>query len=123
MRKNISNLLSIVNNYSNYNHIVLYDQKCMNTKIERLNFKNIYIYYIDKNSYDYIFLYNKSNKFYRFMIRKDKTNTIFTLINDFFDTKVKDYFLFHDFQFIHKDNYTFSEEDNDMIDILKKIDN
>ena len=123
MRKNISNLLSIVNNYSNYNHIVLYDQKCMNTKIERLNFKNIYIYYIDKNSYDYIFLYNKSNKFYRFMIRKDKTNTIFTLINDFFDTKVKDYFLFNDFQFIHKDNYTFSEEDNDMIDILKKIDN
>jgi hypothetical protein len=56
------------------------------------------------------------------MIRKDKTNTIFTLVNDFFDTKVKDYFLFNDFQFIHKDNYTFSEEDNDMIDILKKID-
>jgi hypothetical protein len=123
MRKNISNLLSIVNNYSNYNYIILYDPKLPGIKIERLNYKNIYIYYIDRDSYDYIYLYNKSNKFYRFMIRKDKNDTIFTLVNDFYDTKVKDYFLFNDFEFIHKDNYNFLQNDSDIIDILKKIDN
>jgi hypothetical protein len=123
MRKNISNLLQLINNYSNYNYIVLYDPKIINIKIERLNFKYIYIYYIDRNTYDYLFLYNKSNKFYRLMIRTDKTTTIFTLVNDFFDTKVKDYFLFSDFEFIQKDNYSLSKEDIDIIDILKKIDN
>jgi len=123
MRKNISNLLPLVNNYSNYNYIVLYDPKMINIKIERLNFKNIYIYYVDRNTYDYVFLYNKSNKFYRFMIRNDKTNTIFTLVNEFFDIKVRDYFLFSEFKFIQKENYNFLQEDMDIIDILKKIDN
>jgi hypothetical protein len=122
MRKNISNLLPIVNNYFNYNYIVIFDPKLQDIKIERLNYKNIYIYYIDQDSYDYVYLYNKSNKFYRFMIRTDKTTTIFTLINDFFDTKVKDYFLFSEFEYIHKDNYDFFPIDIEILDILKKID-
>ena len=59
MRKNTSNLAPLVNNYSNYNFIIIYDPKLKDIVIERLNYKNIYIYYIDRDTYDFIFLYNK----------------------------------------------------------------
>lgn len=122
MRKNTSNLAQLVNNYSNFNYIIIYDPKLKNIVIERLNHKNIYIYYIDRDTYDFIFLYNKSNKFYRFMIRDDKTSTVFTLINDFYDTKVREYFLFSDFLYIHKDQYNYLKGDSEIVDVLKRID-
>ena len=56
------------------------------------------------------------------MIRQDKTVPSFTLINDFFDTKVRDYFIFTDFYFISKEQYNHLERDNDILDILKKLD-
>ena len=122
MRKYSSNAASLINNVNSYNYIIIYDPKLKDIVIERFNFKNIYIYYIDCKSYDFFFLYNKSNKFYRFMIRRDKTTTSFTLINDFFDTKVREYFIFGDFYFISKDQYTHLEGDNDILDVLKRLD-
>ena len=122
MRKYKSNIVSLVNNVNSYNFIIIYDPKLKDIVIERFNHKNIYIYYINRNSYDFIFLYNKSNKFYRFMIRHDKSNASFTLINEFYDTKVRDYFLFSDFPFILKEQYTYLEGDNDILDVLKKLD-
>ena len=122
MRKYASNAASLINNVNNYNYIIIYDPKRTDIVIERFNYKNIYIYYIDCKLYDFFFLYKKSNKFYRFMIRRDKTISTFTLINDFFDTKVRDYFIFTDFYFVSKDQYTHSESDNDILDVLKKLD-
>jgi hypothetical protein len=122
MRKSSSNLNNLVNNYSNYNYIHIHDPKIKNILIERINYKNIYIYYIDRYTYDFIFLYNKSNKFYRFMIRDDKSSKVFTLVNDFYDTKVRDYFVFSDFLYIHKDQYVNLKGDSEIIDILKRID-
>jgi hypothetical protein len=122
MRKYLSNAASLINNVNSYNYIIIYDPKLKDIVIERFNYKNIYIYYIDCKSYDFLFLYNKSNKFYRFMIRQDKTGSSFTLINEFFDTKVRDYFIFADFYFISKDQYTHLDEYNDILDTLRKLD-
>jgi hypothetical protein len=122
MRKYSSNAASLINNVNSYNYIIIYDPKLKDIIIERFNYKNIYIYYVDCESYDFIFLYNKSNKFHRFMIRQDKTTSSFTLINDFFDTKVRDYFIFTNFYFIPIVQYSHMDGDNDIIDVLKKID-
>jgi len=121
-RKDVSPLAQVVNNYSNYNLIYLYDKRIPNIRIERANYKNIYIYYIDKEEYDYIFLYNKSNKFYRLMIRNDKNTKDFLLVNEFHDTKVQDYFLFDSFIYINKEEYTLNSDDYHILEILRKID-
>ena len=59
MRKYSSNAASLINNVNSYNYIIIYDPKLKDIIIERFNYKNIYIYYVDCESYDFIFLYNK----------------------------------------------------------------
>ena len=100
----------------------MFDPKFPGMRIERSNYKNIYIYYIDRETYDYIFLYNKSNKFYRLMIRNDKDTKSFTLVNEFLDNKVKDYFLYDEFLYIPREEYELDQLDNDIIETLKRID-
>jgi len=121
-RRNLSPLALLVTNFNNYRYIIVYDVKIPKVRIERANYRNIYIYYIRRSTYDFIFLYNKSNKFYRFMIRNDTTTSRFTLINDFYDTKVRDYFIFEEFKFIHKDHYVMNTEDMDVVDVVKRLD-
>lgn len=121
-RKDISPLSQLVNNYHNYSLIYVLDPRFRGTTVERANYKNIYIYYIDRDTYDFIFLYNKSNKFFRFMIRKDKSTKSFTLVNEFFDNKVKDYFLFDEFLYEAIDEYTIEPKDTQVIEILKRLD-
>jgi len=117
-----SPLASLVANFPNYRYLVVYDIKIPTVRIERASYKNIYIYYIRRATYDFIFLYNKSNKFYRFMIRNDLASTRFTLVNDFYDMKVRDYFHFEEFKFIHKDQYVMSTEDMEVVDVVKRLD-
>ena len=121
-RRHISPLANLVSNFSNYRYIIVYDIKIPKVRIERANYKNIYIYYIRRATYDFIFLYNKSNKFYRFMIRHDPTTTRFTLVNDFYDIKVRDYFIFEEFKFIHKDHYVMDAADMEVVDVIKRLD-
>lgn len=122
MRKLTSPLLPLVNNYNNYNLIYVVLPRFDGLTIQRANYKNIYIYYLDRGDYDYIFLYNKSNKFHRFMIRNDKNTKDFTLVNEFLDNKVREYFLFDEFNFILKDEYEFQQGDLEIIEYLKRLD-
>lgn len=122
MRREESCLKDLVNNYQNFTYIILHDIRLPGIDIERASYKNIYIYYINRVDYDFIFLYNKSNKFYRLMMRKDRSSKIFTLINDFYDNKVKDYFLFSEFLYLPRESAEIDKSDIELIEILKKID-
>ena len=122
MRKSLSPLTNLVNNYTNYNFMIVIVPRAKGLIVERANYKNIYIYYIDRGEYDFIFLYNKSNKFYRFMIRNDKDTKNFTLVNEFLDNKVRDYFLFDEFDYINRDEYEFQQYDIDIMECLKRLD-
>ena len=121
-RKQTSPLAGLVNNYHNYSLMYILDPRLRGLTIERANYKNIYIYYIDRKDYDFIFLYNKSNKFFRLMIRKDKTTKSFTLVNEFFDNKVKDYFQFSEFLYESIEEYTLDPKDIQIVEILKRVD-
>lgn len=121
--KNSSKLSSLVVNYSNYNYIRIIYPKLRFIHIERINYKNIYIYYISRGeNVNYIFMYNKSNKFYRLMVRKIHTTSHFIQICDTFDPKVREYFNFDQFEFIPRDNYEIPAIDNRIIEILKQTD-
>ena len=121
-RKQSSQLSTLINNYHNYSLIHILDPRFIGLIVERANYRNIYIYYIDRQTYDIIFLYNKSNKFFRLMIRKDKSTKSFTLVNEFFDNKVKDYFLFDEFLYESHDEYEIDLKDLQVIEILKRLD-
>lgn len=118
-KKSDSPLAQLVNGYENYQYITLLDPRFV---IERASLKNIYIYYINRGSYDFIFIYNKSSKFSRLMFRIDTKTKDFTQINNFFDQRVKDYFLFDNFYYIPDDQFILSKYDQNIIEILKKID-
>jgi hypothetical protein len=121
--KNSSKLSSVVVNYSNYNYIRVIYPKLRFIHIERINYKNIYIYYISRGeNVNYIFMYNKSNKFYRLMVRKIHTTNHYIQIGDSFDQKVSEYFNFDQFEFIPRDTYDLPIIDSRIIDILKQTD-
>ena len=122
MRKYNSPLANLIINYDNYFYMKIIDPRIRDIVIERINLKNIYIYYVDKKLYDFIFLFNKSNKFYRLLIRNHKNTSNFLLVNDFFDLKVREYFNFDEFEYIFRDDYIIPQYDIEIIDILKKID-
>ena len=122
MRKLDSQLFKLINNVNNYNFIII---NYRGIEIERFNNRNIYIYFIkliNKND-DIIFVYNKSNKYYRLIIKDKKDDQNLTLVNDFFDSKVKDYFSISELAFINKDDYPISDKENEIIEIIKKMDN
>jgi len=120
-----SKLKSLVYNYDDYSYVRILDKK-QNKQIEiieRLNQKNIYIYYFEKQDYDTIIFYNKSNKIYRVMVRFDKQSSNFYLINDFLDLKMRDYFLFENLVLYNNLNHTdISINDFNYFDFIKKID-
>jgi hypothetical protein len=121
--KNSSKLSSLVVNYSNYNYIRIIYPKLRFIHIERINYKNIYIYYISRGeNVNYIFMYNKSNKFYRLMVRKTNTTSHFIQICDTFDPKVREYFNFDQLEFIPRDSFELPAIDNRIIEILKQTD-
>ena len=120
-----SKLNGIVHNYDEYNYVRILDKK-LNKQIEiieRLNQKNIYIYFFEKQDYDTIIFYNKSNKIYRIMIRFDKQSNDFYLINDFLDLKMREYFLFENLVLYNKlTHIDISNNDFNYFDFVKKID-
>jgi len=120
-----SKLNGIVYNYDDYNYVRILDKK-LNKQIEiieRLNQKNIYIYFFEKQDYDTIIFYNKSNKIYRIMIRFDKQSNDFYLINDFLDLKMREYFLFENLVLYNKlTHIDISNNDFNYFDFVKKID-
>jgi len=122
MRKLDSQLFKLINNVNNYNFIII---NYKGIEIERFNNRNIYIYFIklSNKKEDIIFVYNKSNKYYRLIIKDKKDEQNLTLVNEFFDCKVKDYFVISDLSFINKDDYPLSDTENDIIEIIKKMDN
>ena len=121
--KNSSKLSSLVLNYSNYNYIRVIYPKLRFIHIERINYKNIYIYYISRGEHvNYIFMYNKSNKFYRLMVRKIHTTNHYIQIGDTIDSKVREYFNFDQFEFIQRDVYELPTIDYRIIEILKQTD-
>ena len=123
--KLISKLKDIVNNYDDYNYVRILDKKTNKPieVIERLNQKNIYIYFFEKPEYDTIIFYNKSNKIYRIMLRFDKTTNEFYMINEFVDLKMKEYFNFENIILYNKLIHTeISCYDLNYFDFIKKID-
>lgn len=121
--KNSSKLSPLVVNYSNYNYIRVIYPKLRFINIERINCKNIYIYYISRGDHvNYIFMYNKSNKFYRLMVRKIHTTNHYIQIGDSFDPKLKEYFNFDQFEFMQRDTHDLPTIDNRIIEILKQTD-
>jgi hypothetical protein len=121
--KNSSKLASLVVNYSIYNYIRVIYPKLRFIHIERINYKNIYIYYISRgDNMNYIFMYNKSNKFYRLMIRKLNSTSHYIHIGDSFDPKIREYFNFDQLEFIHRDTYELPTIDFRIIEILKQTD-
>jgi hypothetical protein len=44
-------------------------------------------------------------------------------VNEYYDVKVKDFFLFSDLLFQNKDEYPLSNFESEIIEIIKKIDN
>jgi hypothetical protein len=120
-----SKLNGIVYNYDDYNFVRILDKK-LNKPIEiieRLNQKNIYIYFFEKHDYDTIIFYNKSNKIYRIMVRFDKQSDNFFLINDFLDLKMREYFIFENLVLYNKLIHTdISNNDFNYFDFIKKID-
>ena len=121
MRKLDSQIYHFVNNVNSYNFIII---NYKGNLIERFNNKNIYIYLIktSQNRDDLVYLYNKSNKYYRLII-KNKDEPVFTLVNEYYDVKVKDFFLFSDLLFQNRDEYPLSNFESEIIEIIKKIDN
>lgn len=121
MRKLDSQLFKLINNVNNYNFIII---NYKGIEIERFNNRNIYIYFIKllNKKDDIVFVYNKSNKYYRLIIKDKKDDQNFTLVNDFFDSKVKDYFSISDLAFINRDDYAMSDTENEIIEIIKKMD-
>jgi hypothetical protein len=121
MRKLDSQLFKIINNVNNYNFIII---NYKGIQIERFNNRNIYIYFIKllNKKDDIVFVYNKSNKYYRLIIKDKKDDQNLTLVNEFFDSKVKDYFSISDLAFINRDDYPMSDTENEIIEILKKMD-
>ncbi len=121
MRKLDSQLFKLINNVNNYNFIII---NYKGIEIERFNNRNIYIYFIKllNKKDDIVFVYNKSNKYYRLIIKDKKDDQNLTLVNDFFDSKVKDYFSISDLAFINRDDYAISDTENEIIEIIKKMD-
>ena len=121
--KNSSKLALLVVNYPIYNYIRVIYPKLRFINIERITYKNIYIYYISRgDNMNYIFMYNKSNKFYRLMIRKLNYKTHYIQIGDSFDPKIREYFNFDQLEFIHRDMYELPTIDFRIIEILKQTD-
>ena len=121
--KKASKLSDLVINYQYYNYVRIIYPKLRFIHIERINCKNIYIYYISRGEHiNYIFLYNKSNKFYRLMMRKLHTEKHYILLGDFFDTKLREYFNFVEFEFMSSESYELPTIDTRIIDILKQTD-
>lgn len=121
--KNSSKLASLVVNYTIYNYIRVIYPKLRFIHIERINCKNIYIYYISRgDNMNYIFMYNKSNKFYRLMVRKLNSTSHYIQIGDSFDPKIREYFNFDQLEFIHRDTYELPTIDCRIIEILKQTD-
>jgi hypothetical protein len=121
--KNSSKLASLVVNYTIYNYIRVIYPKLRFIHIERINCKNIYIYYISRgDNMNYIFMYNKSNKFYRLMVRKLNSISHYIQIGDSFDPKIREYFNFDQLEFIHRDTYELPTIDCRIIEILKQTD-
>lgn len=121
MRKLDSQLFKLINNVNNYNFIII---NYKGIQIERFNNRNIYIYFIKSlnKKDDIVFVYNKSNKYYRLIIKDKKDDQNLTLVNEFFDSKVKDYFSISDLAFINRDDYVMSDTENEIIEIIKKMD-
>ena len=118
-------LKGIVFNYDDYNYVRILDKKINKQSeiIERLNYKNIYIYYLDKQDYDCIIFYNKSNKLYRIIVRFEKQTKNFYLLNDFLDLKMKEYFNFENYYLYNKLIHNqISNPDLNYFDFIKKID-
>lgn len=122
MRKLDSQLFKLINNVNNYNFIII---NYKGIEIERFNNRNIYIYFIklSNKTDDIIFVYNKSNKYYRLIIKDKKDDQNLTLVNDFFDSKVKEYFSISELAFLNRDDYPMSDNENEIIEIIKKMDN
>lgn len=121
--KKSSKLASLVVNYPIYNYIRVIYPKLRFIQIERINCKNIYIYYISRgDNINYIFMYNKSNKFYRLMVRKMNSASYYIQIGDSFDPKIREYFNFDQLEFIHRDAYELPTIDYRIIEILKQTD-
>ena len=120
-----SKMKDIINNYDDYNYVRILDKKTSKPIeiIERLNQKNIYIYFFEKTEYDTIIFYNKSNKIYRIMLRFNRETKDFYMINEFLDLKMKEYFNFENIflynKLIHND---ISVYDLNYFDFIKKID-
>ncbi len=122
MRKLDSQLFKLINNVNNYNFIII---NYKGIEIERFNNRNIYIYFIKllNKTDDLIFVYNKSNKYYRLILKDKKDDQNLTLVNDFFDSKVKEYFSIAELAFLNRDDYPMSDNENEIIEIIKKMDN
>ena len=120
-----SKLKDIVNNYDEYNYVRILDKKTNKPIeiIERLNQKNIYIYYFERQDYDTIIFYNKSNKIYRIMMRFDKNSSNFYMMNEFLDVKMREYFNFENMcLYIKSQHNEVSCYDLNYFDFIKKID-
>jgi hypothetical protein len=120
-----SKLKEFVNNYNDYTYVRILDKKTNKPIeiIERLNYKNIYIYLFEKNNYDALIFYNKSNKIYRIMLRFDKYNNDFYMLNDFLDVKMKEYFNLENIYLYNKSvNHEINDYDLNYFDFIKKID-
>lgn len=120
-----SKLKDIVLNYDEYNYVRILDKKTSKPIeiIERLNLKNIYIYFFEKSDYETIIFYNKSNKVYRIIVRFDKSSTDFYMINEFLDLKMKEYFNIDNIIVYNKlAHIEISAYDFNYFDFIKKID-
>jgi len=120
-----SKLKDIVLNYDEYNYVRILDKKTSKPieVIERLNHKNVYIYFFEKSNYESIIFYNKSNKVYRIIVRFDKSSNDFYMINDFLDIKMKDYLNFENIILYNKLQHNeISAYDLSYFDFIKKID-
>ena len=120
-----SKLKDIVLNYDEYNYVRILDKKTSKPIeiIERLNLKNIYIYFFEKSDYETIIFYNKSNKVYRIIVRFDKLSTDFYMINEFLDLKMKEYFNIDNIIVYNKlAHIEISAYDFNYFDFIKKID-
>ena len=123
--KSNSKLKDIVLNYDDYNYVRILDKKTSKPIeiIERLNLKNIYIYFFEKSEYETIIFYNKSNKVYRIIVRFDKSSDDFYMINDFLDLKMKEYFNIDNIIVYNKlSHIEISAYDLNYFDFIKKID-
>ena len=56
------------------------------------------------------------------MMRKLHTEKHYILLGDFFDTKIREYFNFAEFEFMFRESYELPTIDTRIIDILKQTD-